>query len=262
MTTSEPVRKGVEQEKEKDKDASIDSRSKLYVLLSTPSVLLVLLQGEQKNNIAPFSIVYNLHRPNGRDSRMLAMGIHRSVLERLLFLRGSHVCSGRHRCHGSFLRRRFLGSVGGRMGGTAAVQHRCCALKIRLHHDACITTTTTFAHGSLNCCYWFGFATASEGGPRMQCLLMGCSTILGVFPLLNLLDFGMDDASQRFREPFFDVSIHGTALVAGTLATITGPNVRAVLQVYSLRSVVSSSQQCECQFFVLLLIDRMSVCLR
>ncbi len=56
ITTSEPVRKGVEQEKEKDRDLAIDSRSKLYVLLSTPSVLLVLLQGERKKKVVILSI--------------------------------------------------------------------------------------------------------------------------------------------------------------------------------------------------------------
>ena len=56
ITTSEPVRKGVEQEKEKDRDFAIDSRSKLYVLLSTPSVLLVLLQGERKKKVVILSI--------------------------------------------------------------------------------------------------------------------------------------------------------------------------------------------------------------
>ena len=46
MTTTEPVRKSVEQEKAaKDKESIADSRSKLYTLLSTPSVVLVLLQG-------------------------------------------------------------------------------------------------------------------------------------------------------------------------------------------------------------------------
>jgi hypothetical protein len=71
---------------------------------------------------------------------------------------------------------------------------------------------------------------------------MGCSTILGVFPTLYLLDYGMDNATQRLEdihsttkeislESFFVGPIHLTALLAGTLATITGPNVRAVLQV-------------------------------
>lgn len=68
----------------------------------------------------------------------------------------------------------------------------------------------------------------------MQCLLMGCSTILGVFPTLYLLDYGMDNQTkvkETLLDGFSVSSIHFTALVAGTLATITGPNVRAVLQV-------------------------------
>ena len=45
ITTTEPVRKSVDQEKAKDKESIVDSKSKLYTLISTPSVFLVLLQG-------------------------------------------------------------------------------------------------------------------------------------------------------------------------------------------------------------------------
>ena len=45
MTTTEPLRKSVEQEKAKDKESIADSKSKLYTLISTPSVFLILLQG-------------------------------------------------------------------------------------------------------------------------------------------------------------------------------------------------------------------------
>lgn len=45
ITTTEPLRKSVDQEKAKDKESIVDSKSKLYTLISTPSVFLVLLQG-------------------------------------------------------------------------------------------------------------------------------------------------------------------------------------------------------------------------
>lgn len=123
---------------------------------------------------------------------------------------------------GAFSVGAFLGQLaGGWVGQQLYNIGRCCFLKIQ----TMLTITIATVPATVDC------VTAPKGGPRMQCLLMGCCTILGVFPLLHLLDYGMEDSSQRLREHFFDVPIHCTALVAGTLATITGPNVRAVLQV-------------------------------
>ena len=90
---------------------------------------------------------------------------------------------------------------------------------------------------------WLGQYLYNNFGPRWQCVLMGSSTLLGVFPLLGLLDCVQSSHSVRPVSNFktggggvgshleTSFNVHGMALLAGLLATITGPNVRAVLQV-------------------------------
>ena len=56
---------------------------------------------------------------------------------------------------------------------------------------------------------------------RLQCLLMGLSTILAVFPLLYLIN------TNRVGDPFF----YAVSFFAGVIVSINGPNVRSVLQV-------------------------------
>ena len=84
ITTTEPVRKSVDQEKAKDKESIVDSKSKLYTLISTPSVFLVLLQG--LSIILAFRINYIsaqefFNKHIGRHSWVFAVGVHRCFPE-------------------------------------------------------------------------------------------------------------------------------------------------------------------------------------
>ena len=61
----------------------------------------------------------------------------------------------------------------------------------------------------------------SDRDPRLQCLLMSSSTLLGMLPLLHLVRFIHSDPNNHYHWAF----------LAGVLVTMTGPNVRAILQV-------------------------------
>ena len=56
---------------------------------------------------------------------------------------------------------------------------------------------------------------------RLQCLLMGSSTIIAVFPMLYLIN------TNNVGDAFF----YFVSFVAGIIVSINGPNVRTVLQV-------------------------------
>ena len=86
---------------------------------------------------------------------------------------------------------------------------------------AATTIVTIFNVGSL-----FGQAFGGWYGQRLYnrkrryvAFLMGLTTIAGIFPLLVLINI-----------PFSYGAMSPTAFVGGFLASITGPNVRAVLQ--------------------------------
>jgi predicted MFS family arabinose efflux permease len=64
--------------------------------------------------------------------------------------------------------------------------------------------------------------------PRWQCALMGITTILSVFPMLYLLN--TEDAGSG--------GFYFMTIVAGFLVNMNGPNVRAVLQVPPMQSVL------------------------
>ena len=66
---------------------------------------------------------------------------------------------------------------------------------------------------------------------RYQCLLMGGSTILAVFPMLYLIN------TNRVGDPFFYI----VSFLSGVIISANGPNVRSVLQVriqYNILSVL------------------------
>ena len=70
--------------------------------------------------------------------------------------------------------------------------------------------------------------------PKLQCVLMGGSTILGILPMLYLLN----------TTDYNPGGFYFMALIAGLLVSITGPNVRAVLQVSNLNSIFGQQQPC------------------
>ena len=55
---------------------------------------------------------------------------------------------------------------------------------------------------------------------RLQCLLMGSSTIIAVFPMLYLIN------TKNVGDAFFYI----VSFIAGIVVSINGPNVRTVLQ--------------------------------
>ena len=62
--------------------------------------------------------------------------------------------------------------------------------------------------------------------PRLQCLLIGATTILALVPILVIINTEGKFSSDGKISPFFLM----TFIVAGFLATIGGPNVRSILQ--------------------------------
>jgi sugar phosphate permease len=72
---------------------------------------------------------------------------------------------------------------------------------------------------------WVGQRMFVRYGSRSQCLLMGASTALGTFPMIYLIN------TTSFGAGFFLVTIF-----TGICVSITGPNIRAVLQVSPLQS--------------------------
>jgi hypothetical protein len=66
--------------------------------------------------------------------------------------------------------------------------------------------------------------------PRLQCALMGATTMLSVLPMLYLLN----------TTYLADVGFYFMTIIAGFMVSMNGPNVRAVLQVCPLYLLWSS----------------------
>lgn len=67
---------------------------------------------------------------------------------------------------------------------------------------------------------WFGQYLYSVD-KRLQCVLMGMSTLAAILPMLYLINTNNEA----------DFSFYVVAFIAGLLISINGPNIRSILQV-------------------------------
>ena len=78
---------------------------------------------------------------------------------------------------------------------------------------------------------------------RYQCLLMGGSTILAVFPMLYLIN------TNRVGDPFFYI----VSFLSGVIISANGPNVRSVLQVRIQYNILYQCLECNTIFIIIML---------